>query len=87
MVIKLANLFNVTTNYLLNNCNYRINYSKILNRKLSEDMTVERAVSVILNALNADKGIFTGVIKMMECQQKTIISNCLIYICSIQFGL
>lgn len=30
MVIKLAKLFDVTTDYLLNNCNYSINYSKIL---------------------------------------------------------
>lgn len=38
MVIKLAKLFDVTTDYLLNNCNYSINYSKILNKKLGKDI-------------------------------------------------
>lgn len=70
MVIKLAKLFNVTTDYLLNNCNDSINYSKILNRKLSKDMTVGKAVSVILNASREDRDTVAGVIKMIEYKQK-----------------
>lgn len=32
MVIKLAKIFDVTTRFLLNNCNYSVNYSKILKK-------------------------------------------------------
>lgn len=70
MVIKLAKLFDVTTDYLLNNCNDSINYSKILNRKLSKDMTIGKAITVILNASKEEKDTVAGIIKMMEHQQK-----------------
>lgn len=70
MVIKLAKIFNVTTDYLLNNCNDSINYSKVLNKKLGKDMTIGKAVSIMLNASKEEKDIVAGVIKMMEYQPK-----------------
>lgn len=69
MVIKLAKFFNVTTDYLLNNCNDSINYSKLLNKKLSTDMTIGKAVSVILDASPDNKKVIAGVLKLIEDQQ------------------
>lgn len=66
MVIKLAKLFDVTTDYLLNNCNYSVNYSKILNKKLGKDITIGKAISIMLNASKEEKDAIAGVIKMAE---------------------
>lgn len=66
MVIKLAKLFDVTTDYLLNNCNYSVNYSKILNKKLGKDITIGKAISIMLNATKEEKDAIAGVIKMAE---------------------
>ncbi len=66
MVIKLAKLFDVTTDYLLNNCNYSVNYSKILNKQLGKDITIGKAISIMLNATKEEKDAIAGVIKMAE---------------------
>ncbi len=72
MIVKLAKYFDVSTDYLLNNCTDSINYSKQLNKTLCRDMTVGKAVSIILNASHEHRNIIAGVLKMIdENQAKT----------------
>lgn len=53
-----------------NNCNYSINYSKILNKKLGKDITFGKAVSIMLNASKEEKDTIADVIKMAEKLKK-----------------
>ena len=48
------------------NCNYSVNYSKILNKQLGKDITIGKAISIMLNATKEEKDAIAGVIKMAE---------------------
>lgn len=70
MIIKLSEFYDVSTDYLLNNCVDRVNYSKQLNKKLDRDMTIGRAVAIILNASAEQRKIISGILKLVENQSK-----------------
>ena len=70
MIIKLSEFYDVSADYLLNNCVDRINYSKQINKKMDRDMTIGRAVTIILNASAEQRKIISGILKLVENQSK-----------------
>lgn len=61
-VIRLAKLYEVSVDYLLNNCTCRINYSKILDTQLTNDMSLGKAVEIVLSASKKEKQLIASLI-------------------------
>lgn len=70
MIDKLSDFYEVSADYLLNKCVSKINYSKQLDKKLTKEMSIGRAVEIMLNANTTEKQIISGVLQLIEKQNK-----------------
>lgn len=68
IIIKLANFYDVSADYLLNNCTSKINYCKILDQQITHSMTIGNAVESILTMSKKERSIVASIISLIENQ-------------------
>lgn len=69
MIIRLADFYNVTTDYLLGNCSSRINYSKQIDFKLTKEMTVGKAVEIMTKSTDSEKQTIANILHYIDNQK------------------
>ena len=69
MRIRLADFYNVTTDYLLGNCSSRINYSKQIDFKLTKEMTVGKAVEIMTKSTDSEKQTIANILHYIDNQK------------------
>ena len=66
VLLKYADFSNVTTDYILNRTSYQIDYSAIMDKKISKDMTISDAVEIIDGLTKEEKEHFAYVLKLFR---------------------
>ncbi|MGN0602303.1 MAG: helix-turn-helix domain-containing protein [Oscillospiraceae bacterium] len=70
VIVRLAHYYDVTTDYLLNNCTSKINFSKVLNRNITKEMTIGKAVDIIMNASPSEKTLIAGLLNLIDSKKE-----------------
>lgn len=65
-IIKLANLYNVSTDYLLNRCVSKTDFTKTVDIKLSNNLTIANAVDIMRNMSKQEKEFIAHYLDMVR---------------------
>ena len=63
VVVKYANYFNVSTDYILNRCDDETDYSVYIDNLIADDLTIGKAIDLIQSMPKKEKQCFTMIIK------------------------
>lgn len=65
-IIKLANLYNVSTDYILNRCVSKTDFTKTVDIKLSNSLTIGNAVDIMRNMSKQEKEFIAHYLNMVR---------------------
>ena len=68
IILRLADFYDVSADYLLNNCTSKINYCKILDKQMTNSMTIGKAVDAILAMNKKERSIIASIITLIQNQ-------------------
>ena len=66
VLLRYAELANVTTDYILNRTSCQIDYSSIMDKRISKDMTISNAVEIISGLTKEEKEHLSYIIKLFK---------------------
>lgn len=63
VIVKYANFFNVSTDYILNRCESETDYSKFIDKEIADHMTIGNAIALISKMSKKEASCFVTIIK------------------------
>ena len=70
LIIKYADLFDVSTDYILNRCESKTNYSKYIDKTIEDDITIGMAIDMILKMSKRQRQCLTTILKEFNKNKK-----------------
>lgn len=64
IVYQFASFYNVSTDYILNRCTSKIDFTKIVDTKLNNSMTIGNAVEIMTNMNRHEREHFAYILKL-----------------------
>ena len=66
VIFRLASFYNVSTDYILNRCVSKIDYTKVIDTKLTDDLTIGNAVEIMTEMTKSEKEHFAFLLKLIK---------------------
>ena len=63
LIVKYADFFNVSTDYILNRCESKTNFSKNIDKTLADDVTIGKAIEMILQMPRKERQCLIMILK------------------------